>query len=384
VPSVTGSRMRVAILTDFLSGLGGTESLTVRVALGLSRRSHDVRVFCPRSPRDRTWVRLLRQEGVGALLGAPECIFPDDRGVQDRARREAVLDRAATRTMAAVFARWRPDVLLANPMGSLLVAWLSRTDRPPVPVVGYEFSAADGRCSHWYPPDLPAVVNDVDVAIAGCEASRRGIAATHGFTGRIEVVPPLVPAAAAAPLPAAPWALGCIARLAVEKGLDFLLAALPELRDRHPRITLRVYGEGYDRIRLGDLGRALAVDDIVTLAGRFSPSSGLDAVAARHAIFVQPSLYESLPTAILEVAARGRVVVASRVGGIPEFFAAGGQGVLVPPASPNAIAAAVGDLLDDPGRLAELGRQNAAVIAGSYGYEQGLDMLEAVLCSVVR
>lgn len=374
--------MRVAIITDFLSSIGGTEGLTVRVALGLRRRNHDVRVFCPRSPADRTWVRLLRRGGVPVVLGASQRLFPDDRGAQNRARHEAVLDRAATRAMAALFTLWRPDVLLANPMGPLLVAWLRRTDRPAIPVIGYEFSAADSRCSHWYPPDLPDFINEVDMAIAGCEASRRGIAETHGFTGRIAVVPPLVPATAALPLSDAPWALGCIARLAVEKGLDYLLAALPELRERHPRVTLDVYGEGYDRTRLGDLGRALAVDDIVTLAGGFPPSSELDAVAAQHTIFVQPSLYESVPTALLEVAARGRVIVASRVGGIPEFFAAGGQGALVPPGSPGAIAAAVGDLLDDPAQLAALGRQNAAIIAERYGHSQGLDTLEAVLRSV--
>lgn len=166
------------------------------------------------------------------------------------------------------------------------------------------------------------------------------------------------------------------------EGLDYLLAALPELRRRHPKATLHLYGEGYDRTRLGDLSSALEVDDLVTFAGRFSPSTGLDEVAARHAIFLQPSLYESIPTAMLEVAARGRVVVGSAVGGIPEFFAFGGQGALVRPAAPSQIVEATSRLLCQPDRLAHLGTLNASVVAAHYGYDEALGKLERLLRTV--
>lgn len=376
--------MRVAILTDFLAGLGGTETLTVRIAIGLRGRGHDVRVFCPRSPSNRTWIRLLRSSGVPVLLGAPERLFPDDRGARGRAAKEALLDRLTARLLAAAFRAWTPDVIVANPMGPLLIAWIQSTNRPAIPVVGYEFSAADSRCAHWYPAELPIVINELDIVIAGCEASRRGIVNHHHFTGRTEVVPPLVPPATPQPPPPTPWKLGCIARLCVEKGLDYLLAALPDLRQRHPQISLHIYGEGYDQTRLKDLAQALAVDEIVTLAGRFNPSTGLNRVTAEHSIFLQPSLYESIPIAMLEVAARGRVVVASRVGGIPEFFAAGGQGAMVRPASPFDIVDAVNTLLVNPTKLARLGQRNAAVVAKLYGCQQGLDKLEQILGSVTH
>lgn len=183
-------------------------------------------------------------------------------------------------------------------------------------------------------------------------------------------------------MPASPWKLGCIARLCVEKGLDYLFAALPDLRRRFPEITLYVYGEGYDRSRLDDLSRALGIDDIVTLAGRFDPDAGLDEVVARHALFVQPSLFESVPTAMIEIAARGRAVVASDVGGVGEFFALGGQGALVPPANPVAISTAVSSLLVRPDRLQELGRRNAQVVAEHYNHRNGIDSLINLLRDV--
>lgn len=376
--------MRVAILTDFLGGLGGTETLTVRIAIGLRDRGHDIRVFCPRSPTNRTWIRLLRSAAVPVFLGPAQRLFPDDRGARGRLAREALLDRMAAQLLAAAFSTWSPDLILANPLGPLLIAWIRSRRHAAIPVVGYEFSAADSRCAHWYPAELPAVINQLTIVIAGCEASRRGIVHHHGFTGRTEVVAPLVLPATPQPPPAAPWKLGCIARLCVEKGLDYLLASLPELRKRHPQVSLHIYGEGYDQTRLQDLAQALAVDDIVTLAGCFHPCTGLDRVTAEHVIFIQPSLYESIPTAMLEVAARGRVIVASRVGGIPEFFAAGGQGALVRPASPSDIADAVGALLDNPTELAGLGQRNAAVVSEWYGYPQGLNKLERILGSLAR
>lgn len=374
--------MRVAILTDFFGGLGGTEVLSARAAAGLHARGHDVRVLCPRSPTDRTWVRHLRSIGMPVVVGAPERRFPDANGAQHRTSRERLLDWVTARVAGAAFRSWTPDVILANPMGPLLVTWLRWHRRPRIPVVGYEFSAADSRCAHWYPPEFPRLVNRLDAVIAGCEASRRGVINYHGFTGPTAVVPPLVPPASAQPLPAQPWRLACIARLCVEKGLDYLLAALPELRQRLPRVSLDLYGEGYDRNRVADLSRALQVEDIVTVAGRFDPTSGLDRLVARHAIFVQPSLYESIPTALLEVAARGRLVVASRVGGIPEFFAAGGQGALVRPAYPGDIADAVTSLLAEPEQLDQRGRRNAAVVAQHYAQSAGLDTLEATLHTV--
>ena len=374
--------MRVAIFTDFIGGLGGTEALTIRTALGLAARGVEVLVLCPRSPSDRTWVRRLRTIDVKVVLGAPERLFPDDAGAIGRAFRESLLDGVTARLAALIFRRWTPDVILANPMGPLMVAWFQLGRSAGIPVVGYEFSAASARCAHWYPPQLRDCVNQLSAVVVGCDASLNGVRDYHGFAGRIVVIPPLVLDASPRPMPASPWKLGCIARLCVEKGLDYLFAALPDLRRRFPEITLYVYGEGYDRSRLDDLSRALGIDDIVTLAGRFDPDAGLDEVVARHALFVQPSLFESVPTAMIEIAARGRAVVASDVGGVGEFFALGGQGALVPPANPVAISTAVSSLLVRPDRLQELGRRNAQVVAEHYNHRNGIDSLINLLRDV--
>jgi starch synthase len=47
--------------------------------------------------------------------------------------------------------------------------------------------------------------------------------------------------------------------------------------------------------------------------------------------------------------ALGRAIVASRVGGIPSVLEPGASGMLVPPNNPRALAAAISDLIDEPG-----------------------------------
>ena len=65
---------------------------------------------------------------------------------------------------------------------------------------------------------------------------------------------------------------------------------------------------------------------------------------------------EGFGVACLEAMAYGRPVVASAVGGLLDLIDDGRTGVLVPPDDVTALAAALGDLIEDPARAAALGR----------------------------
>ena len=60
-----------------------------------------------------------------------------------------------------------------------------------------------------------------------------------------------------------------------------------------------------------------------------------------------PSLKEGLPYVILEAGLAGLPVIASNVGGIPEIIEDEKDGLLVPPANPEELAAAIKKLVEN-------------------------------------
>ncbi|HKI18887.1 MAG TPA: glycosyltransferase, partial [Isosphaeraceae bacterium] len=81
----------------------------------------------------------------------------------------------------------------------------------------------------------------------------------------------------------------------------------------------------------------------------------IPAVLARARMFVLPSRSEGIPLTVLEAMARGLPVVATRVGGLAEVVEDGVTGLLVPPADPAALAAAIVGIWDDPNRGNRMG-----------------------------
>jgi glycosyltransferase involved in cell wall biosynthesis len=82
-------------------------------------------------------------------------------------------------------------------------------------------------------------------------------------------------------------------------------------------------------------------------------------------VFVLPSLYEGFGIAILEAMAAGKPVVATTVGGIPEFVVQGETGLLVEPGNAEALVEAIGCLLSDRERARQMGiRGRERVLAG--------------------
>ena len=60
---------------------------------------------------------------------------------------------------------------------------------------------------------------------------------------------------------------------------------------------------------------------------------------------------------VLEAMALRRAVIGARAGGVPEMIVEGATGTTVPPADPEALAAAMIALLDDPARTAAMGER---------------------------
>lgn len=136
-------------------------------------------------------------------------------------------------------------------------------------------------------------------------------------------------------------------RLVATKGLRYLVEAMRAVDSK-----LVIMGRGPEEKRLRSLAERFGVGDKVVFTGHVSEEEKVRLMSSCKA-FVMPSLFESFGLAAAEVMAYGKPVVASNVGGLPEVV--GDGGVLVPPASPHDIAAALGRLLGDDELRHDLG-----------------------------
>ena len=94
-------------------------------------------------------------------------------------------------------------------------------------------------------------------------------------------------------------------------------------------------------------------------------------------VFVLPSLYEGLPTAIVEAMICGVPVVATAVNAVPDLVVPGETGLLVPPGRPDLIAAAVRFLLDTPHVAAQMATTARERLGDRYGEAALRDALAA-------
>jgi glycosyltransferase involved in cell wall biosynthesis len=149
--------------------------------------------------------------------------------------------------------------------------------------------------------------------------------------------------------PAALRRLLYVGRLTGEKGPDVLLRALAELRSGGTDVSLTMVGDGAERPAMTALASDLGVKDRVTFIRYIGDPEQLREQYLSAGIIVIPSRTEGVPGVLLEAMALGRAIVASRVGGIPSVLEPGASGMLVPPNNPRALAAAISDLIDEPG-----------------------------------
>jgi glycosyltransferase involved in cell wall biosynthesis len=89
-----------------------------------------------------------------------------------------------------------------------------------------------------------------------------------------------------------------------------------------------------------------------------------------------PSIsYENLPLSIMEAFARGKPVVGSDCGGIPELVEDGSTGYLFDPYDHRALADAVTRIMEDSAVRRSMGRQARDLIASRYSPEVHYDAL---------
>jgi glycosyltransferase involved in cell wall biosynthesis len=155
-----------------------------------------------------------------------------------------------------------------------------------------------------------------------------------------------------------PVVLTC-ARLDEQKGHDVLLRAAARLSG----VAFVLAGEGPERGRLEALTAELGIADRVLFLGY---RTDVPRLLAACDVFALPSLYEGSSLALLEAMAARRAIVSSAIGGTDELIENGVDGILVAPGEDAPLAAALGELLGNGERRAELGTRARARVESDF------------------
>jgi glycosyltransferase involved in cell wall biosynthesis len=145
--------------------------------------------------------------------------------------------------------------------------------------------------------------------------------------------------------------IGSVGRFTEQKGYRYFLEAARLIVDWYPGCQFVLIGTGELLPQMEALAAKADLADNVHFLGL---RTDVEEILPAMDVFVSSSLWEGLPTVILEAMAAGVAVVATEVSGSIELVKDGVTGLLVPPAKPTAIADAVRELLQNPERAEKL------------------------------
>lgn len=354
--------------------LGGSELNAVRTAEQLDRGRFRVTVAC------------LSDDGPLAAryraAGIPVVRFPVTSLYGVSAVRQGI-------ALARFIAEKKIDIVHSHDMYSNVFAapW-TRLARRPVLITSR-------RWWHGLPNRKLRLANAAAFHLSHCVlANSRAVAGSvresdHVAADRIAVVPNFAddsaftepsPAALAATrlelgIPQSGFVVGVVARLVPVKDHATLLRAVAQLRSRHHAIHVVLVGDGPSAGQLRALATELGLADSVTFAGE--RAGGIN----YHRLFdvsVLCSLSEGFPNTIVEAMAAARPVIATSVGGNEDAVVAGSTGILVQPGSPQQLADAIAQLVENPELRIAMGIRGQQRARAEFGARRAISAVESL------
>lgn len=267
-----------------------------------------------------------------------------------------IVHPARIRKLAALVAAWRPDVLLFP----MFHPWNAPLQKALAPIPSIVF-VHDPRPHPGLVGWLHARFENASLkAAAHCiilsqalvpELVRRGVpekrisviphglihyARLMGIDGKTHPYPTLL----------------FFGRITAYKGLEVLLDAFAQVSARRSGVRLLIAGDG----SLSPYRRQLKTLKHVEVINRWVAEDEISRLFERADMVVLPYTSASQSGVLAVAAGYALPVIATQVGGLPEQISDGKTGLLVPPGSAEALAAAIERLLDDHSLANQLGR----------------------------
>ncbi len=351
------------LLTVRELGSGGIERDVAKLALGIDQK----RFTCYVAAYQPEGVRAdeLKAAGIPVIhLNVPSLKSPQALGAAAR------LSRFLLQKRIRLVHAWDASAVFTAPLARLL--------RVPVvlsSVLG-DRRLIDLRSQRQF----QSTDRLVDAIVVNCEAMRKHliqdcsvapdrIELCYNGVNTVEFYPAEEPKPE--PVSGAPFVIGAVCVLRVEKQLQLLQEAFAKIAALIPDSKLLLVGSGPELPKLQANSARLGIQD----RSIFLPAVSAVAPFLRAMdIFVSCSSSEAFSNSILEAMACGCCVIGSRVGGTPELIVDGERGLLFEPGNAEELASKLTMLIRDP-HMRKLLAANAAEFAS-----HNLNMERNVLC----
>jgi len=365
--------MRLLIdVADF--GPGGMERQVMDLASGLAARNHHIEVVA--------------NKGFNAFK--PECMR--GRFASLELRRQSRYDPRVLMNLVSVMRRFRPEVVLCVNFNATLWGRLAGLLAGDCQLVVAEHSST--RPFMLKVAATNFVLGRRTAAVIACASSQVGcLVKEHHPSQRIRVIPNGVDLKLYCPSPDLGAAyrarlqldhdvplVGIVAAHRREKRFDRFIRLVEDLHERGlGAVGLMVGGgplleETRERARRSRVSRHLVVP---------GPETDMRAVYSACDVVVLVSDSETFPLVLLEAQACGTPVVAYDTGGVGETFQHGVTGILVAQGDSRSLATAVGSVLADQRRRAQMGKTAPVFVEGHYSIQRMVDRYEMLLTSLL-
>jgi glycosyltransferase involved in cell wall biosynthesis len=162
-----------------------------------------------------------------------------------------------------------------------------------------------------------------------------------------------------------------------KKGQTYLIQAIALLRARGIPVRLRIIGEGADRAVVEEEIKKNQLAAVVELLGAKTQEE-VAALLVTADCYVQSSVSEGIPIALMEALACELPVIATNITGIPELVLNNKTGILVPPANAEALADAIGFMRADFQKGKNMGKAGRIWVQEQFNLENNISRLVAL------
>ncbi len=169
--------------------------------------------------------------------------------------------------------------------------------------------------------------------------------------------------------------IGKIARLFELKGHEDLIEAAPQIVAKFPNARFLIVGDGILHDQLVSQIESLGLRENFIFTGLVSPSE-ICRYTALMDVLAHLSLREGLPRAVVQALASGVPVVAYPLDGTPEVVKPNVNGLLPPVQNIQEVANAICQLLDNPEKRRQWGKNGQELVRNLFDWRQMADILE--------